>query len=390
MNKYLYLLIILIISNSAYTLKKPYSQKNIKPIFNSNPLWILKSKKKIISSPVGSKGIIYFGDLNNHVYAVHAKKGSVIWYKKLKSNKNPIGIYRSPLIYKNMLIVVNGDGYVYAFNKNNGQLIWKPKNLEEQVYSSPVIKKGYIFITTAEKGHLWIINAKNGELFFKKPIKIGSPVYVRPIVEANHIKNTNGFNLKKTKTFSYFRVHMIAPYKIISYNIFPSKKYSRLKDINIKAKTLSEPVKYLSSVYFINSQFLYCLKLKPRYIAWIKRINFKKEKPIHKINIPSPLLTPKTIFIKNRAYNTNNGSIKWIKWIKGEVTNKPAISSDILYIGGRYTLYNKLYGFVAGINIVKDRIIFWYSLPKPIISPIYIYNKMLYFTTDDKKLFALK
>ncbi len=380
---------------AVFSSAKTKKERIYGPVYNPEILWVLKSTKGLTSAPVGNKGILYFGGLNNHVYAVNALKGNVIWYKKLKQRgKEAIGIHSSVLIYKNSVIVANGDGYLYALNKKNGKIIWGPKDLKFSVYSSPVIEDGKVFITTTGEGLLWIFNAKTGKAFRKLPIRIGSPIYSNVLVEKpeEEIFSSSDKDYSKNRTYKEYMIHVIIPSKVISLRLdLATRLPNMLEDISIQGSITSNPILYKNKLIFATRQYLYCVNVRLRKLDWVKRVEKLSTGSVRK-SYPTPLLLTdnQMLFHGSKAYNLNQGSAIWHYWSYGEITTDPAVSSDMVYMGGIYELYNRQYGFVAGVDIQKEGQTFFLTLNKPIASPIVLINKILYFATEDNKLYAIK
>ena len=367
----------------GYNNRHTASVKSKGPLNNPDVLWVLKSKSKITGAPITSKGKLYFGDLDNFIYSVNGESGKVLWFKKLKNRQlQTIGIHNTPAFFKKLVIIANGDGFLYALDKESGRLIWGPIDLKENIYSSPIIYNKLIFITTAGNGLLWILKASTGELVFKKPISIDSPVYSTSVLRKD----------PQRKNIIYF--YITTKSKLVTYRIdLDLKKHSLIKSLSIDETIVSSPTLYKSKLYFTTQQFLYCIKLsihKPyQNILWIKKQKPFNIYPLRK-TYPSLVLTQSMIFHGNRAYNANDGMNIWHLWSYGIIKTDSVASPDILYIGGEYKLYDQLHGFVAGVNIKTKGIVFWYNLNSSPLSPLILANGTLFFSTEDQKFYALK
>jgi outer membrane protein assembly factor BamB len=76
---------------------------------NTNPstnqtLWVFPTGGKIWSSPIIFNGIVYFGSLDHHIYAVNATDGRKIW-DYTAGNR----VYPSPAVYNNAVYIGSDD-----------------------------------------------------------------------------------------------------------------------------------------------------------------------------------------------------------------------------------------------------------------------------------------
>jgi len=373
------LLIPIITFSSNYDFHQfRYDQQNsgmslsLGPRYNADVLWAAKVSHGIISAPVSNNGILFFGDLSNQLFAVDGETGNYIWHKQLQTpDSGQIGIYGSPAIYGKSIVVATGNGEVYSFDQQTGQQLWGPVNVQESVYSSLVVADKLLFITTAKKGLLWILDASTGKEMFKFPIQIGSAVHSTLVAVGNY-------------------VHIAVPTKVITYKIdLKAKKYQRLKDIPIKGSVTSSPIFYDSRLYLATKELLYSIHLESRKVLWAKKIK-QRYHYSKRITYPSPTLHKWLIFYGSRGYQIDQGKGIWYFWSYGNATTDSIATTQMIYLGGDYTLYKKHRGFVAGINIANEGVVFWLNFNKPVITPIILANRTLYFATEDNILYAVR
>ncbi len=351
-------------------------------------MWVKRFSGNIIASPIVYKNIIYFGDLKNYFYAMDLESGKLIWSKRLKKRGiMPLGIHSSPAIYKNRVIITNADGYLYAFHRKTGRLLWGPKNLQQEVYSSPVISNKYVYIATAGQGILWIFKAYSGERLMKEKIELKSSVYTTPILRK--VQTVIDIHSKSKENPTY-EIYITVPSKVIIIRITPrQKKYYRLDDITIEGSITSSPIYNKRNIYFVTRQYLYCVDTFSRQILWIKKIepmfNFKIKK-----SYPSPTLNNNTLYIGNRGYSIANGDPNWFFWSIGNITADSLGAPGIIYLGGAYTLYNSTQGFIAGVHSQTEKLLFWYIMTNPLLSSPIIANNSLIFSTTERYLYVIR
>ena len=133
-----------------------------------NVLW-----ESIVSVPSGRSEVERLADIdgsfrvdNSAIYVVNYQgklariepaKGEIIWSVPMSSTAGLA-------ITETVAIVVGADDEVHAFDKNNGQLLWKQEALKHRRLSSPqVIADGSVVVGDFE-GYLHIISSTDGRL----------------------------------------------------------------------------------------------------------------------------------------------------------------------------------------------------------------------------------
>ncbi|NIO22734.1 MAG: PQQ-binding-like beta-propeller repeat protein, partial [Candidatus Aenigmarchaeota archaeon] len=72
----------------------------------------------VASSPKIADGILYFGSMDQNVYAVNPKTGKEMWRTKLGG----IIIFCNPVFWKGLLMIGTLDQKFYAMNKRTGKI----------------------------------------------------------------------------------------------------------------------------------------------------------------------------------------------------------------------------------------------------------------------------
>ena len=149
-----------------------------------------------VDSPVVSDGVVYFGSLDDKVYALNASNGVVIWNYTTGANVlspaavaegmvfvgsedyNVYGLnattgayvwsYKtgyfvdSAIAYSNGVVYAASEDYnVYAFNASNGALIWNYTTGGQIMLSSPIVANGVVFVGS-EDYKVYALNATTG------------------------------------------------------------------------------------------------------------------------------------------------------------------------------------------------------------------------------------
>ena len=157
--------------------------------------WKFPTGDRIVSSPVWSDGVVYFGGDDGNIYAVAAETGRQIW-KQATGGPSP----STPAVIDGTLYVVSYDGKLYALNSHTGAVRWKfvtggerrfeakglnglqPKNQTvadpfDVFLSSPVVVQGAVYFGSGD-GHLYAVEAASGDLRWK--FQTGDVVHASP------------------------------------------------------------------------------------------------------------------------------------------------------------------------------------------------------------------
>ena len=157
--------------------------------------WKFPTGNRIVSSPVLSDKVLYFGGDDGNVYAVDAATGRQIWKR---STGGPVP--STPAVVDGVVYIGSYDGKFYALDARTGQLKWKFRTDGERRFeakglhgmqpktqtiadafdvflSSPVVAQGAVYFGSGD-GHVYAIDAATGEQRWK--FKTGDVVHSSP------------------------------------------------------------------------------------------------------------------------------------------------------------------------------------------------------------------
>jgi len=214
----------------------PYDIKGLK-----NIRWIFNTETIVNVSIVYNENKIYFVDRNSTFYCLDAKTGKEIWKNEMKSNYSG----SSAVVYKDM--VIYNCGYLIAFNKYDGKLLWKSNN-GPNVYGEPIIINDRIYVNTwpeipEQQNYLYCFDANTGKILWEHENGEGatctqSSAYSKSILYYG-LGNGNfyAFNIESKKIIWYrkfdtssFKMPIIFDDKII---VFPKSSNSGIFDYNL-------------------------------------------------------------------------------------------------------------------------------------------------------------
>jgi outer membrane protein assembly factor BamB len=135
--------------------------------------WRFKAKRAVASSPVEHEGLVFFGSLDWHIYALDIQRGWKVW--TFRTNKPVVS---SPAIGDEKLYIGSVDGCLYALDLSSGKERWHYET-EGQITSSPAYVDGAVYFGGID-GKVYSLEAKSGRLRWSFETK--GPVPSSPIV----------------------------------------------------------------------------------------------------------------------------------------------------------------------------------------------------------------
>ena len=152
-------------------------------------LWKFKTGYRVSSTPAVVDGKVYTGADDGYVYCIDLNTGTQVW-------KRPAGgvaegaLFRSmpqkrssPMVVGNRIYVGAMDGKVYCFDTDGNQKwVYTATNITYGISGSPYVYKGVVYIASGD-GFLHAINATNGNMIWKLSITASDRRFVStPIV----------------------------------------------------------------------------------------------------------------------------------------------------------------------------------------------------------------
>lgn len=183
-------------------------------------LWSYRRKKLsdfIINSfpaPVIHNDIAYAGFSDGVLAGIDISTGKEKWSFKLPSAKRFEGIYASPVIYKDKLIVPKYDSGLYSISINDNKIVWAR---EDEGYQWCVINKDYLYcaslsgellkITPYSGNSYWKIDfISNKRSFFKKKLlTLSEPEIMNNIMYVSAQKGIYAIELEDGKIVWQFK-----------------------------------------------------------------------------------------------------------------------------------------------------------------------------------------
>ncbi len=136
--------------------------------------WRFKAKRAVVSSPAEHDGVVFFGSLDWHVYALDLMRGWKVWtYRTGKP------VISSPAIGDGKLFIGSVDGNLYALDLGSGKERWHFQT-EGQITSTPAYAEDAVYFGGVD-GKVYCVDAKNGHLRWS--FETNGPVPSSPVVQ---------------------------------------------------------------------------------------------------------------------------------------------------------------------------------------------------------------
>ncbi len=107
-----------------------------------NPLQGVKSSPALVDE--GDGGTLYVGGHDNHVYALDAINGDLLW-----TFPTTDAVWASPLVIKDHVIVGDESGALHSLDRLTGQENWS-MNLGGPIVIPPIVSNGLLIVRTAD------------------------------------------------------------------------------------------------------------------------------------------------------------------------------------------------------------------------------------------------
>ena len=137
------------LANTGFTLSPSPNTNTTRWTYQAGIIW---------TAPAVDEGKVVFGDYNNTFYALDARYGSLVW----KFETNGL-ITSSPAICNGKVYFGSYDGNVYCLNLTTGLEIWN-YSLSYPIIAGPTVVNGSVYVPTG--GYLWAFDADNGSLIW--------------------------------------------------------------------------------------------------------------------------------------------------------------------------------------------------------------------------------
>jgi eukaryotic-like serine/threonine-protein kinase len=317
----------------------------------SKVVWRSPIQNAVMSAPVISDGVVYFGSLNDvdvaAFYALDSTSGEQLWKKALGGSVN-----YSPVLTDGSVCFGVDDGFFYCLDRKNGRELWKlnprQRNLDAATcdhcalkFNAPVIDNNVIYVGSHDH-NMYALDAQTGRINWR--FTTGGAIMDAPAIVGGtiYVGSYDGYiYLLVSKTGKEVRRYLVpnsAPMDTAQYS-----------------GVYATPLIDASTIYAVNGS-LTALDIHNGEIKWQVFGSSAYEDQI----IGSPFFFEDLIIVTTTdaiyAIDKASGKNHWkYSNIKGGVFFTPTLHEEVIYFGDSS-------GYLYGIKAATGRRVFRYNM----------------------------
>ncbi len=308
--------------------------------------WVVGLGSYIEYPPSYCSGILYVNTFGGRTVALDAHNGHLIWQRF--GGRKP----STPAIAGPRLLVSSDDGDVTAYNRFNGQLLWRLK-LRDRVESSPVAIGRVVYFGAAD-GRLFAVYVRTGRV--KWAYDTGGRVNSSPSVFGNRIFIT-------TYAGSIFCLRTSDGHKI--WSTYLKRDPVQYDSFYASASTDGRRIFTIS-----RSGKIYALSASTGRVIWTSHVGG--------YGYSTPAISQGRVFIGGfdgglRAFRAADGKVLWRRELRGRILGGSFVAGNLVFTS---TLEEHTYAMR-----VSDGKILW-QIPMGKYSPGIVTERHYFFTLN--------
>lgn len=142
-------------------------------------VWSIGSGGSIQDNPLVFEGAVYFGCVDQHIFAIDSQSDEELWRIKLDG----IIAGSSPWIRKRILYIGSYDGRLYAIDIDKRKIIWTFKS-SDKIFSSPFVYEDKVYFGSKDS-FVYCIDADSGKEIWR--FKTGGRIYSNAFLFENSL-----------------------------------------------------------------------------------------------------------------------------------------------------------------------------------------------------------
>jgi outer membrane protein assembly factor BamB len=313
------------------------------------PIWTFSCADEIRGSAQYARGIVYFGSYDNHLYAVSAESGKLVWKYQTDG-----GIVSRPAVTSDSVIVGSEDHRLHVVSARSGSLQWTYYT-KGPVRSSPFLAHGHIFIGSDDLSlHAININGGRGIWQIETIAEIRSTPFVtqEEVYAGNEAGEFYCMDFRGGIKWRFKAKRAITSSAIVADNLV---------------------------IFSSLDSYLYALDAKSGYLVW----RFKMGKG----SISSPCVADGLVYIGSidgNIYCVNMNKVKevWRYQTEHQVTGSPIVLGDGLYCGS-------VDGHLYCLDNQTGHLRWKFKTKQPITATPVAQDDMIFIGSTDNTLYAL-
>ncbi len=140
----------------------------------------------IVADPVIANGVIYVATYQGKIAAVALQTGQINWLQAISS-------YTGLVLGAQQVFVTDASGNVWAFARNNGQVLWTQHQLANRQLTAPQLIGNTVVVADGE-GYIHGLSTVDGHLMARTLISKNKAILAAPVVVGNtvYVATQNG------------------------------------------------------------------------------------------------------------------------------------------------------------------------------------------------------
>ncbi len=329
---------------------------------NGSILWDTQTKASMLFAGSYSEGEFFrCGAQDDTFYCFDAANGTILW---TFNPGTPDGFWGTgSAVAYGMVYALNKDGYLYALNVTNGNVVWKYQSSGLYLPGYPVAADGKVYATTSEDAavdpltgepapsEFACLDAFTGKLIWTLPVQAFSPqdsvaiaygnLYLIPgYIEEGQMNSYSTLDQVWALGTMAWSNYLGDPQHIATGHSGPTN-LTLLWSFTASGAVTSSLCAADGQICFGSQDtYVYCLNARTGDLIW----KFKTGGPIES----SPAIANGAVYVVSDdgyiyGLNAENGSLLWMKYIGSDyaaifssvqmVRSSPTISGNNLYVG---------------------------------------------------------
>jgi outer membrane protein assembly factor BamB/tRNA A-37 threonylcarbamoyl transferase component Bud32 len=313
------------------------------------PRWTFSCADEIRGSACYANGVVYFGSYDQHLYAVNAESGNLIWKYQTDG-----GIVSRPAVLDDSVYIGSEDNRLHVVSARSGSLLWTYYT-KGPVRSSPFLAHGHVFIGS-DDFNVHAININGGRGIWQ--IDTIAEIRSTPFVTQDEVYAGN-------ESGEFYCIDFRGGIKW---------RYKSKRAITSSAVVADGMVMFCSL-----DKHIYALDAKSGYLIW----RFKMDKG----SISSPCVADGLAYtgsIDGNIYciNINNAKEVWRFQTDHQVTGSPIVLGDGLYCGS-------VDGHLYCLDNQTGHLRWKFKTDKPITATPVAENDMIFIGSTNNQFYAI-
>ncbi|HEX4044718.1 MAG TPA: PQQ-binding-like beta-propeller repeat protein, partial [Gammaproteobacteria bacterium] len=155
-----------------------------RPIATPEGAFAIQRMIDIDADPLVFQHTIYAATYQGNIASLDWTSGQSMWTHKISS-------YTGMAADQNTIYITDAQGYLWAFNAENGTVKWQQKQLAARILTGPAVLQNYVVVGDAQ-GYLHWLDKRDGHFVAREKIR---PLYTAPVVQGDvvYIYTHNGY-----------------------------------------------------------------------------------------------------------------------------------------------------------------------------------------------------